>query len=121
MGGVKSLLKAAEQDMAQLKKAQAESSPVISIESTSEEKKQVYASSSGGKIKVPKTGTTNQNRGGRPTNAEKGIPNRKQYTLTLKEEDYKRILSNAREEDISFAKFMEKAAFFYIENKEKMN
>lgn len=54
--------------------------------------------------------------GGRPTNKEKGIEGRKQYTLTLKESTYTTILSRAREEEISFAKFMERAALEYIEN-----
>ena len=53
---------------------------------------------------------------GRPTNKERGLKSRKQYTLTLKEEDYKEFLDRAGEEDLSFAKFMEKAAKEYIEN-----
>ena len=55
-------------------------------------------------------------KGGRPKNEEIGLKSRKQYTLTLKEDDYKEFLSRARSEDISFAKFMEKAAKEYIEN-----
>lgn len=54
--------------------------------------------------------------GGRPSNKEKGIEGRKQYTLTLKESTYAMILSKAREEEISFAKFMERAALEYIED-----
>lgn len=57
-----------------------------------------------------------KNKGGRPTNKERGLASRKQYTLTLKEEDYKMFLSKAGEEEISFAKFMERAAFEYIKN-----
>lgn len=56
------------------------------------------------------------NKGGRPTNKEQGLPSRKQYTLTLKEADYKAFLSKAREEELSFAKFMERAAQEYIKN-----
>lgn len=53
---------------------------------------------------------------GRPTNEEKGIKSRKQYTLTLKIDTYKMILDEARKEEISFAKFMERAALEYIKN-----
>ena len=53
-------------------------------------------------------------KGGRPTNEEAGLKCRKQYTLTLKEEDYQEFLSVARLEGSSFAKFMEKAAKEYI-------
>ena len=57
-----------------------------------------------------------KNQGGRPTNEEKGIKSRKQYTLTLKEDTYKMILEAAWSEDLSFAKFMERAAIEYINN-----
>lgn len=57
-----------------------------------------------------------KNKGGRRPNAEKGIANRKQYTLTLKEDTYNMIVSEARKEEISFAKFMERAAIEYINN-----
>lgn len=57
-----------------------------------------------------------KNLGGRPTNEEKGIKSRKQYTLTLKEDTYKLILEEAGKEELSFAKFMERAALEYIDN-----
>lgn len=57
-----------------------------------------------------------KNLGGRPKNADRGLACRKQYTLTLEEETYQTFLNKAREEKLSFAKFMEKAAFEYIEN-----
>lgn len=53
---------------------------------------------------------------GRPTNKDLGIDTRKQYTLTLREGTYKLIVEKAREADMSFAKFMERAALEYIEN-----
>lgn len=56
------------------------------------------------------------NKGGRPTNKEKGIVGRKQYTLTLKEETYELFKAKAQEEDISFAKYMERAGYEYIKN-----
>lgn len=62
------------------------------------------------------TNRTKKSKGGRPTNKEKGLKSRKQYTLTLKEDDYNLFLKNARSQDLSFAKFMEKAAFNYIES-----
>lgn len=65
---------------------------------------------------VKKPAPDKKNRGGRPTNKEVGIKSRKQYSLTLKEDDYRLFLEKARENDLSFAKFMEKAAFEYIEN-----
>ena len=66
------------------------------------------------KAKAKEFSETNQ--GGRPLNKDKGIKSRKQYTLTLKEDTYKLILDKAGEEDLSFAKFMERAALEYIEN-----
>ena len=63
-----------------------------------------------------KKNTNQENKGGRPTNKEKGIKSRKQYTLTLKEETYKMILDKAGEEELSFAKYMERAALEYIKN-----
>ena len=60
--------------------------------------------------------TEKKNLGGRPTNEEKGIKSRKQYTLTLKEDTYKMILEEAAKEELSFAKYMERAALEYIEN-----
>ena len=60
--------------------------------------------------------TEKKNLGGRPTNEEKGIRSRKQYTLTLKEDTYKMILNEAAKEELSFAKYMERAALEYIEN-----
>jgi hypothetical protein len=53
---------------------------------------------------------------GRRTNEEKGIKNRKQYTITLMEDDYSLFLQKAYEEGVSFAKFMEDAAKEYIRN-----
>lgn len=57
-----------------------------------------------------------KNLGGRPKNADRGLACRKQYTLTLEEDTYQTFLEKAREEKLSFAKFMEKAAYEYIEN-----
>ena len=54
--------------------------------------------------------------GGRRPNEYYGLKKRKQYTLTLKEDTYDFILDKAREEELSFAKFMERAALEYIEN-----
>lgn len=119
MAGVKSLLKAAANDMEQTTKAQAKptkvkpeavkpSEPAIDTQKVEEPKK---VSS-----KKPKEEPKPKNLGGRPTNKEKGIKNRKQYTLTLKEDTYKLILEKAGEEDLSFAKFMERAALEYIKN-----
>ena len=120
MAGVKSLLKAAANDMVQTTKAQAKpaevkteavkpAEPAIDTPPKAEEPKKVSS-------KKQKEDPKPKNLGGRPTNKEKGIKSRKQYTLTLKEDTYKLILEKAGEEDLSFAKFMERAALEYIEN-----
>lgn len=58
-----------------------------------------------------------ERRGGRPTNKEKGLDTRKQYSLTLKESTYSQILEEAEKDEITFARFMERAALFYIEHR----
>lgn len=110
--GVKALLSAAANDKAQTTKAKTKTPEYISkdvnpVEKTSEEIES--------KETAPKKSVTT-NKGGRPTNKEKGIISRKQYTLTLKEETYELIKTKAQEEEISFAKYMERAALEYIEN-----
>lgn len=120
MAGVKSLLKAAANDMEQTTKAQAKSAevkneavkpaePAIDTPPKAAETKKASP-------KKAKADSKPKNLGGRPTNKEKGIKSRKQYTLTLKEDTYKFIFEKAGEEDLSFAKFMERAALEYIEN-----
>lgn len=108
--GVNKLLKAgiAKENM-QLKgeSARKETRAAAKKEKTNEEKRDTVRA---------KTAAARKNRGGRPTNKEIGIQSRKQYSLTLKEEDYNLFLKTARENDLSFAKFMEKAAFEYIKN-----
>ena len=122
MAGVKSLLKAAANDMEQTTKAQVKhaevktevvkpAEPAVDTPPKADETKKVSS-------KKQKENPKPKNLGGRPTNKEKGIKSRKQYTLTLKEDTYKLILEKAREEDLSFAKFMERAALEYIENHE---
>ena len=122
MAGVKSLLKAAANDMEQTTKAQVKpaevktevvkpAEPAVDTPPKTDEPKKVSS-------KKQKENPKPKNLGGRPTNKEKGIKSRKQYTLTLKEDTYKLILEKAREEDLSFAKFMERAALEYIENHE---
>ena len=122
MAGVKSLLKAAQSDMEQTTKAQVKpaevktevvkpAEPAVDTPPKADEPKKVSS-------KKQKENPKPKNLGGRPTNKEKGIKSRKQYTLTLKEDTYKLILEKAREEDLSFAKFMERAALEYIENHE---
>lgn len=82
-------------------------------------KKENDASKSGTSIiEIKKIAVTDENKRkrGRPSNKSKGIENRKQYTLTLKEETYKRIMEKAHDEEISFAKFVERAAIEYLNN-----
>ena len=122
MAGVKSLLKAAANDMEQTTKAQVKpaevktevvkpAEPAVDTPPKADEPKKVSS-------KKQKENPKPKNLVGRSTNKEKGIKSRKQYTLTLKEDTYKLILEKAREEDLSFAKFMERAALEYIENHE---
>lgn len=120
MPGVKSLLKAAANDMEQTTKAQAKPTEVkakaISMAESAVDTPPKADESKKSSSKNAKVEPRQKNLGGRPTNKEKGIKSRKQYTLTLKEDTYKLILDRAREEDLSFAKFMERAALEYIEN-----
>ena len=55
-----------------------------------------------------------KSRVGRPTNESRGRVSRKQYSLTLREDDYREFQAFAESEDISFAKFVERAAREYI-------
>lgn len=108
--GVKGLIAAAAQDKEQTAKAktkQADDSITKTTESETKESPDSETSSPRKKSKNP---------GGRPTNKSKGIKSRQQYTLTLKEETYKLILAKAQEEEISFAKYMERAAIEYMKN-----
>lgn len=57
-----------------------------------------------------------KHKGGRPSNEKAGIKSRKQYTLTLIEDDYAIFLKSARSNGMSFAKFMEMAAKEYLKN-----
>ena len=120
MAGVKSLLKAAAKDMEQTAKAQVAPVDVnTEVVKPAEENINTLPKPETPKKAAQKKSqetSKNKNPGGRPTNKEKGIKSRKQYTLTLKEDTYKLFLNKAREEDLSFAKFMERAALEYIEN-----
>lgn len=55
-----------------------------------------------------------KNKGGRPPldTSER----RKQYTLTLEPNTYQKIMKRAKEEKLSFAKYVERATLEYIEN-----
>ena len=110
--GVKGLIAAAAQDKEQTAKAktkQADDS-ITKTKTTESETKESSDSETSSPRKKSK------NPGGRPTNKSKGIKSRQQYTLTLKEETYKLILAKAQEEEISFAKYMERAAIEYMKN-----
>ena len=54
--------------------------------------------------------------GGRPTYRSQGRTCRRQYTLTMQPEMYKDILARAASEELSFAKYVERALKEYIEN-----
>lgn len=55
---------------------------------------------------------------GRPKNEYYGKIVRKQYTITLPEELYQKIMRIAQEKDTSFSKYSEKAILEYIKNHE---
>lgn len=105
MRGIKALTAASKVQQSKLEKE---------INASKENKSRIHTSDDNPNDDVSKK--TNTSKGGRPTNKEKGIKCRKQYTLTLKEDTYKLIIDSARLEDLSFAKFMERAALEYIEN-----
>lgn len=128
MGVKKMLMQGIENENKELAKASKRTEPIAKedretpseqVSEASGNKTEVKATSEA-PIQPPKKKqekkSASKNPGGRPTNKEKGIASRKQYTLTLKEDTYQTILEKAREEDISFAKFMERAAKEYIEN-----
>lgn len=50
---------------------------------------------------------------GRPTNKEKGITPRKQFTITLREDDYEYFQNMAKSKYISLAKLIENALYAY--------
>lgn len=56
---------------------------------------------------------------GRPTNKERGIETREQYSITLPPTVYKRICSEAAKEKLSFATFVERVTLEYIAEKNK--
>ena len=119
MGLKKMLEQGIANEAAQLNKASEPAEPIIrevsSIET--EPKRKPVSEPSTQKRKTGKSDSKQtKNPGGRPTNKEKGIQSRKQYTLTLKEDTYNMILDEARKEELSFAKFMERAALEYIRN-----
>lgn len=118
MAGVKTLLKAAANDMEQTAKAQAkpQAKPSEVVHEEVQHSGKIVDTPPKAVSKKSKKDPKPKNLGGRPTNKEKGIKSRKQYTLTLKEDTYKFILKKAGEEDLSFAKFMERAALEYIDN-----
>lgn len=58
---------------------------------------------------------TKKNKGGRPKKPKDQL--RKQYTLTLRPETYQLIMSKASEENLSFAKYVERAVLDYISKK----
>lgn len=112
MPGVKALLKAAATDIEQTQKI----SDSIYIESKSKVADTKSVNTAATILPSPDAPPKAKHPGGRPTNKEKGIQSRKQYTLTLKADLYKQILESAREEDISFSKYMERAALEYLNN-----
>ena len=115
--GVNKLLKAGiEKEEQQIQSAVTVTSVVEKTEKPIVEKAPVTPPAEEKKPDSKKKSTSQENKGGRPTNKEKGIKSRKQYTLTLKEETYKMILDKAGEEELSFAKYMERAALEYIKN-----
>ena len=77
-----------------------------------EEKK--YLSEASLKKSTPKSKDT-KNKGGRPKFEDTGKICRKQYSVTLLPSDYEKILKTANEEGLSFSKYLERAAFTYME------
>lgn len=117
--GVKDMLNAsAGKDMKQTEKAQAKPTETVKPTKPAVDTPPQAKEPKKDSVKKTKEESKAKNPGGRPTNESKGIKNRVQKTLTLKEKDYKDFLAYANDHDMSFAKFMEKAALEYIENHE---
>ena len=55
-----------------------------------------------------------KNKGGRPKKESDQL--RKQYTLTLRPETYQKVMEHATKAELSFAKYMERAVLYYMEN-----
>ena len=64
--------------------------------------------------KTKKEEEPHKNPGGRPTNESRGMTTRKQYSLTLPPDDYKKFLNLANAEGLSFSKYIERAVNDYI-------
>ena len=60
--------------------------------------------------------TNKRKKVGRPKNSEKGLPVKKQYSITLSEESFSIFYEEAERRGISFAKLIENATFEYISN-----
>lgn len=58
-----------------------------------------------------------KNKGGRPKKDAGEL--RKQYTLTLRPETYQLVMQYATKAELSFAKYMERAVMWYMENHEE--
>jgi len=119
--GLKNMLaQGVANEQEQLKKASKNTAITLKDSISSTQENQTTNANEDKPITLEKNDTNSSNivkkQGGRPTNEEKGIKSRKQYTITLREDTYKLILDEARAEDISFAKFMERAAIEYINN-----
>ena len=66
--------------------------------------------------KPKKKETPKKHLGGRPTNMSIGKTSRKQYTLTLIPDDYRKIMDLAGADGVSFSKYIERAVNEYISN-----
>lgn len=122
MGLKKMLAQGVANEQAQLNKASKAAEPIVEEGAAVVPAEVKTAPSSESTTRKKNTRTAapkkqeKKNQGGRPTNEEKGIKSRKQYTLTLKEDTYKMIFEEAAKEELSFAKYMERAALEYIDN-----
>lgn len=65
--------------------------------------------------------TESETRMGRPLNKDKGLLNRKQCTLTMREDIYAAAVAKAMENDVSFAKYVERAVKEYMAAHEGIN
>lgn len=122
-GGVKKLLNTAAKEDINSYAASSKSDEIISKDKTNskgEDLVQISPNTTKAKNHDDSDKSTSKkakkSKVGRPTKASKGEKTRKQYTLTLEEDDYARFMEEARKNKWSFASFMEEAAKEYIKN-----
>ena len=109
-----SLDKAKQQSKERKEKAARKAAEEEAARKAAEEKAEEEARKAAEEEAARKAAEKGKHAGGRPTLQSTGKVARTQFSLTLKQEDYDTFLERAWAEDLSFSKFMEKAAKEYM-------